>query len=91
MSAISHNRIRGRALYLEVRDLINIHGTPLTNNEIRDMLGRRYALNDADALRQLYVRVTRATGQLLEDGHLTRTVGMGKNQHIKYTYTACSG
>jgi hypothetical protein len=89
MTQVNHNRLRGKALYIEVRDLLTRCATPMTNNQVRDALAKQYNLDRTDrhGLTQLYYRIARVTDQLLYDGYLLRDQELGANRHIRYTYT----
>lgn len=94
MSVQGYNRLRGRGLYLEVRDLIKGSALPLSNNDIRDHLMKLYAC-DTSERDDLYERVRRATDQLLHDGYIQRESGITKFKTTVYNYThnpdhACS-
>lgn len=82
----NHNRLFGRALFMDVRDLVNASTVPLGNYEIRNLLAAGHHL-DAAGMLQLYQRVCRCTEQLYTDGYLQRTETMGENRHVKYLYT----
>lgn len=88
MNQVNHNRLRGKALYMEVRDLVNEQAEPVTNNQLRDLLAAKYRLDksDREAISLLYNRVARATDQLLQDGYLDRSEELASNKHIRYTY-----
>ncbi len=86
MTVPGYNRLRGRGLYLEVRDLIKGADAPLSNNDIRDQLMERYQCDDTER-DDLYERVRRATEQLLQDGFIQREEGRTKFKTTVYNYT----
>lgn len=86
MSRSGYNRLRGRSLYLEVRDIIRGSDKALSNIDVRDILGKRYPEDAGDA-EQLYLRIKRATEQLLQDGHLQREIDKGRTNTTIYLYT----
>lgn len=86
MSASAHNRLRGRSLYLEVRDVFAAHAPgAFSNHQVRDLLLKRYG--STEATRNLYMRIQRATRQLHADGLLDRAEGRNAKNCPKYTYT----
>jgi hypothetical protein len=87
MSMIAYNRLRGRGLYLEVRDIIKGADKPLSNIDVRDILTERYKEQLQDTPEQLYARVRRATEQLHLDGHLHRKTELGRTKADVYHYT----
>src|SRR5690606_35110657 len=77
-----HNRLYGKALYMEVRDLIMENG-PLTNLQVRDHLAKAHGV---DVSSNLEGRVRKATEQLYRDGYLDRSQEVSYNKTIRYLY-----